>query len=264
MMKIKLTNQEMMDLLQVKRNGLNAIKHRGQLETRLLKIGYKLIQELKEGRNIFYELEENVNTTTLKTCCKFTKDNYNVRSDKFPKYYLNTIDSCINNYNKSANQRAIESDTKRKNVDNWDRKLEEKNILVNKRYVYYLVCHRMKFRTEISKENYSDIDLLIRQLKNQTTDYSIYGKGKDPDMWRKKEKVYRGLERTLIDKINNCLRETGNIKHIINSFWETSKDRTEALNKLYYYNVTKIRVYDVNNKNNLHKASMALYSKVVK
>ena len=259
-----LNNKEIMKLLNVNRNGLNSIKRRNKLEDRLLKVGFKLVGIKKIGKKIYYDVEEICDSLLLKTSIEFTKENYNIRSSSFPKYYMITYDSCKNNLFKTANQRAIESNTKRQNIDNWDIKLENKGILKDKRYIYYLVNYRKLIKEEISFEQYSDLDFLIKQIKNKVTDYKIFGNGKDPDIWRKKAKVYSGLEKKAILKINECLKNNGNIKNMINYVWETAKDKNEALNKLYYFSVTKVRTYNIDENNDLHKASIALYSKVVK
>lgn len=258
-----INNKQMMELLEVKRDGLNSIKKRGKLKERLLKIGYNFIGETKEGRNVFYEIDPIYEINLHEEICIFTKDNFNTKNINFPRYYITTINNCDSNLPMSSSKRAKESGVKKHNVDNWDKKLVKKGIIENNGYSYALVNNRNNIYIYITENQYNEIKSNMYQLRNKAFDYKRFSK-KEPDIWKAKKKTYALTEINAIKSINKCFEGTEHIKGMININWSTPKEKSDALDKLYHYNITKIKKHHLNKDNDLHKASIALYSKVVK
>lgn len=58
-----MTSDEICEILNTNKRNLKSIQARGKLEDRLIKAGYRLMKQLKEGRNNIYELEQITDIT---------------------------------------------------------------------------------------------------------------------------------------------------------------------------------------------------------
>lgn len=255
------TTKELCNILNIKKESFKVIKNRGKLKQRLEEKGYCLKAEKKEGRSILYYIEnisENINVLAN----KFTIDNFNVRNDNFPKYYIVTTENTDKEFPKTVEMRAKESNTYPSLVKSWDEKLENKNIIKDKGYLYFIQNIDFKEVKPISQNEFYSITRNRNILKGLPYYTTLNNKGVINDV------IYN-------DKIKDCIAALNNIGEVVNKYYGIKykiyisskpdfKELKDCIKKACGYSAFKVKNYNLNKDNDLHKASIALYSKVVK
>ena len=258
---MEVTTKEICDILNIKKESLKVIKKRGKLNKRLEEKGYFLKGEKKEGRsNIYYieNISQNINITVN----KFTIDNFNVRNDNFPKYYITTTENTDKDFPKTVEMRAKESKTYPGLVKSWDKKLENKNIIKDKGYLYFIQNIDFKEVKPISQSEFYSITRNRNVLKGLPYYTTLKNKGVINNI------IYN-------DKIKDCIAALNNIGEVVNKYYGIKykiyisskpdiKELKDCIKKACAYSAFRVKNYNLNKDNDLHKASIALYSKVVK
>lgn len=95
---MKLSKQQLMDILGVKKAGLKSIENRQQLKERLKEKGYEFKDKIKEGRKIYYIAEQTERVINLHKTAKQINE-FKVDADKWNNkgiyYILNNKDMYI-------------------------------------------------------------------------------------------------------------------------------------------------------------------------
>lgn len=82
---MKLSKQQLMDILNVKKEGLKTMERKQQLYIRLEEKGYKLINKIKEGRQVYYIVDKTEKVINLHKTAKQIKE-FKVDVDKWNNY----------------------------------------------------------------------------------------------------------------------------------------------------------------------------------
>ncbi|MBW6410966.1 hypothetical protein [Clostridium weizhouense] len=123
---MKINNKELMDILGVNINNLKQIKKRGLLEQRLQDRGYKLLGQTKEGRQVYYELEQENNNKEILNNIIFYM--FGTREfEKFCKYYLYRLANLERPFTTELLSKLV--GVSRKTIEKWDKAMVENNIL---------------------------------------------------------------------------------------------------------------------------------------
>jgi hypothetical protein len=137
---IKISKQQLMDILGIKKDALIKIEQRQQLHLRLEEKGYKLLDKIKEGRKVYYILEqENELKEVYNNMVKYV---YGTDKEKeFSTYFaLRTI---LNNWNICYNIKEIaeRSSVSSKTIRKWDSTLIDKDIIARDGYFYFCIIN---------------------------------------------------------------------------------------------------------------------------
>lgn len=129
-----------MNILGVKTDALKQIEKRQQLYIRLQEKGYKLLDKIKEGRKVYYILEqENINKEIYNNMVKYVYDT--AKEKEFSTYFaLRTI---LNNWNICYNIKEIaeRSSVSSKTIRKWDNTLLNKDIIARDGYFYFCITN---------------------------------------------------------------------------------------------------------------------------
>lgn len=176
---MKYNKQQIMDILQVKKEGLKTIEKKQQLYERLKEKGYVLNKKVKEGRQVYYiidkdnDYKEILNNISL---FMFNTNNDNLFSD----YFL----LRIFNIEKPITKELIANycDINRKTVTKLDNKMIEHEIL-SKDGFFYIACdikdNKRSYRITCKEEYNSYMKCnnvvnkrhrIIQKLKNNEID----------------------------------------------------------------------------------------------
>jgi len=140
MINIKLNKQQLMDMLGVQTAGLKSIEKRQQLHIRLEEKGYKLLDKLKEGRKVYYIVEQiNEFKEVLNNMVKYVYDTN--KEKEFSTYFaLRTI---LGNWNICYNIKEIaeRSSVSSKTIRKWDNTLLDKEIIARDGYFYFCITN---------------------------------------------------------------------------------------------------------------------------
>lgn len=136
MEQLKLTRNEVMDILNVKTSAMKKIEREDKLEARLSDKGYKLIEKKKEGTKNFYVVEKQSNTREIySNTCEYV---FNVKDgEKFAEYFLRRT---LNTYRPiSKDELSAEIGVSRKTISDWDDKMLELGIITKDGHFYLAV-----------------------------------------------------------------------------------------------------------------------------
>ena len=133
-------------ILGVSLNALKLIEKRNNLEHRLNKVGYTLIDKYKKKNKYIYVIQK-----TNKKLKQKISNMYNTnRADKFINYFnIRTIEQP-----KTIKEIAIESEVAEKTIIKWDNTLQDKRILSKDGFYYFKLDKSNNEIIEISKEEY--------------------------------------------------------------------------------------------------------------
>lgn len=143
---IKYDREKLKDILGISINALKLIEKRSNLEYRLSKCGYELVDKYKDKNKYIYVIKKN--NLELK---KKIGNMYNTnRIDKFINYFnMRTIEVP-----KTIKEIAEESKVTEKTVIKWDNTLQDKRILSKDGFYYFKVDRTNNEIIEITKEEY--------------------------------------------------------------------------------------------------------------
>ena len=143
---MKCDRKRLKEILNISLNALKLIERRNNLEYRLNKVGYELIDKYKDKNKYIYIIEKNSQQTK-----KELNNIYNTnRTDKFISYFnIRTIEEP-----KTIKQIAEESNVAEKTVIKWDNTLQDKRILSKDGFYYFKVDRLKDEIIEISKEEF--------------------------------------------------------------------------------------------------------------
>ena len=155
-------SKELAGLLGVKPASLKVYKSQGLLQEKLEAIGYNLVEEFKEGRSVYYRLNDckPTNPETM-----FNKEVFNTEHDGFKHYYMNRTESA-----KGKDSKVDDILTKKElgeiagadahTISRWDDKLVELGILSEDGYVYLRFCN-----LQISKASREEYAAYMKQVR---------------------------------------------------------------------------------------------------
>lgn len=198
MKQLRLTRQQICEILGVAKSGLKTIENKNQLAQRLNDKGYKLLEKQKVGRNNVYVVEQfNSRVGDYTNICNYVMNTNEY--DKFADYYL--YRTCNVQIPITQGEICKLVGINKNTLTKWDKKMVECEILgkegfwyiareynfETKKHSYYLTCEEdyknfMKTYSKISKkkklmENYKkgliddDTFLLALDTINDSEEY---------------------------------------------------------------------------------------------
>ena len=155
-------SKELAGLLGVKTDTLKRYKTAGLLQEKLEVIGYSLVEEFKEGRAVYYRLNDCKPTNQE---ALFNKEVFGTEHDGFKHYYMNRTESAKGKESKvddviTKRELAEIAGADRGTISRWDDKLIELGILSEDGYVYLRFCN-----LQISKSNRQEYSLYFKQVR---------------------------------------------------------------------------------------------------
>lgn len=138
--------KKLKDILNISLNALKLIEKRDNLEYRLNKVGYTLVDKYKRKNKYIYVIEKNNNELKQKIRVMYNTS----RVDNFINYFnIRTIEQP-----KTIKEIAIESEVAEKTIIKWDNTLQDKRILSKDGFYYFKLDRSTNEIIEISKEEY--------------------------------------------------------------------------------------------------------------
>ena len=232
-MLMKLSTKQIADLLGVSTNSLRVLKSKGEMYKRLEDIGYKIIEEYKEGRSVFYSVEHIEIKDKSAAIKVFNKGIFGVTSDRFKDYYVKRTESAKGKdveVQEVVTKQNIAEDTgvARQTVGTWDVKLTELGVIDEDGYIY--------LRVQCVPER--------KVFKSSIDDYKHYHK-----TVINTRKVYTAL---MLD------HEKGLIDDFTLEFaYKEYKSKMKELADTY---VIRIKAYRLNVNNPIHREAIRLYT----
>lgn len=163
---MKLSKQQLMDILGVKKAGLKSIENRQQLKERLKEKGYEFKDKIKEGRNIYYIAEQtNTNKEVYNNMVKYIFNT--TKEEQFTDYFLYRIMNLHRPITK--NIIADKTNLNRKTITKLDNKMTEHNILSKDGYFYVCATYidNKPTYTLTCKEEYNSYLKCSRSVKKK-------------------------------------------------------------------------------------------------
>lgn len=153
-MHMKMDKKEVCKILNIKERTLKGIESKNQLKARLKEKGYNLVSKEKEGRKVFYNIEQiNSNKEVYNNMVKYV---YNTNKEKeFTKYF--TLRTIVNNtipYSKADISNKIE--VSKRTVTTWDNKLNDLQIISKDGYFYFCIDKEKGTIEQCTKEEYKN------------------------------------------------------------------------------------------------------------
>ncbi|WP_297994165.1 hypothetical protein [uncultured Clostridium sp.] len=149
---MKVDKEYICNLLNIKLRTLKTIEAENKLNERLEKKGYNFIKKIKEGRKVYYIIEQyDINKEVYSNMIKYV---FNTdKKDEFTKYFcLRTNKDFILSKNELSNKANISRQT----VTNWDNKLIDYNIISKDGYFYFYIDKENKTIQACTKEEYDN------------------------------------------------------------------------------------------------------------
>ena len=133
-------------ILNISLNALKLIEKRNNLEYRLNKVGYTLIDKYKKKNKYIYVIKKSNKELKQKISNMYNTN----RADKFINYFnIRTIEQP-----KTIKEIAIESEVAEKTIIKWDNALQDKRILSKDGFYYFKLDRSNNEIIEITKEEY--------------------------------------------------------------------------------------------------------------
>jgi len=143
---VKCDRSQLKDILNISLNALKLIEKRNNLQYRLRKCGYELIDKYKVKNKYIYVIRES-NQEIKKQISNLYNTN---RTDKFINYFnIRTIEEP-----KTIKEIALISEVAEKTIIKWDNTLQDKRILSKDDFYYFKVDRIKDTITEICKEEF--------------------------------------------------------------------------------------------------------------
>lgn len=128
--------QDLMDMLGITARTLKGIENQNKLSERLEKIGYILHEKFKQGRKVYYNIEQT--NSQKQTANQLMKHYYNTTSfEQFSNYFSMRTGCAKNNVCTTIYKLSNHLDTSAKTVNTWDLMLIDKSILAKDGYYYF-------------------------------------------------------------------------------------------------------------------------------
>lgn len=155
-------SKELAGLLGVSSKTLRNIKSNNQLSERLEAIGYSLVEEFKEGRAVYYRLNDCKPTNQE---ALFNKEVFGTEHDGFKHYYMNRTESAKGKESKvddviTKRELAEIAGADRGTISNWDEKLINLGIIAPDGYLYIRVC-----KDQITMSNRNEYSYYLKQVR---------------------------------------------------------------------------------------------------
>lgn len=163
---MKVDKLGLINIMGINKYTLKRVEHDGKLKERLYKIGYILKNKTKEGRKVYYEIEETENNINSFISYKF-KTNY---PKDFIKMIKIRIEDCENSKGIKTNAEiSKELNVSNKTICKWNKQLIECGFLIKdgKEKIYY---NELKTKRITVKKNNIDPDIIIK-LRNDFNKY---------------------------------------------------------------------------------------------
>lgn len=141
---MKVSRNELKNILEVNLNALKQIERRKTLDKRLLDKGYRLVDKHIEGNKTIYELEVSDTKQLINKTYNVSKTNnfidyFNIRTKEEP----NTIEEI-----------ATKANVNKKTVAKWDNTLQDKRIISKDGYYYFRLDKDEGEMIQVSMEEY--------------------------------------------------------------------------------------------------------------
>ena len=133
--KIKITREELLEILRVTNNNIKTIIKRKQLYERLKQKGYIYIDKEKVGRNTLYILEKYYKTNEIESLNNICNGIFHTKKQKeFSNYYLYRI----LNLDKAITKELLSklSEVSHNTITKWDKIMIENNIMDKDGFYY--------------------------------------------------------------------------------------------------------------------------------
>ncbi|AOR23889.1 hypothetical protein [Clostridium taeniosporum] len=148
---MRINNIELANILGVNANNLKQIKKRGSLKQRLQDRGYKILGQVKEGRQVYYELEkEDDNKEILNNIIYYMFGTREFK--KFCKYYLYRLANLDRPLTTELLSKLVGVNIH--TITKWDNKMLANNILSQDGKWYIAIDY-----WEDTKETYRNTDI---------------------------------------------------------------------------------------------------------
>lgn len=146
-----MTTDEICSLLNTNKRNLKSITSRGKLEDRLIKVGYRLIKQFKEGRSNVYELEKILDVTWDEyQTSKNISENKKYDHTKYTEY---RITSGLKESRTQAINMSM-SDISNRTAKRYDDILIEDNVIEFDQTVYFIKNTETGEWVQIDKDGY--------------------------------------------------------------------------------------------------------------
>lgn len=135
---LKLSKSELLLKLNIGGSGLKKIEKNNKLNERLQLLGYKFIDKQKEGRQVFYILEQiSEHKETYNNMCKYVYRTN--KPEKFGEYFIHRTEGAKNNLILTNKDIAELVDVSVNTISNWNKTLINKNIICKDGYYYFAI-----------------------------------------------------------------------------------------------------------------------------
>ncbi|ACD23855.1 hypothetical protein FDE76_15490 [Clostridium botulinum] len=147
---MKCDRNKLKDILKVNLNTLKQIERRNNLQIRLRKVGYDLVDKHKEKNKYIYEIKKTTDES-YKKLKNIINSTYNSnRADKFVTYFnIRTLEEP-----NTVKDIATASDVTEKTIIKWDNTLKDKRILSKDGYYYFRLCKDTREVQQCTIEEY--------------------------------------------------------------------------------------------------------------
>ena len=162
-----LNSKKLAELLGISSKTLRNLKCDGLLKERLQAIGYNLVEEFKEGRAVYYRLDDCKPTDEV---ALFNKEVFNTEHDGFKHYYMErtstskgqdtTVDDVVT---KKDLGKIANADPH--TISRWDDKLEELGIIAKDGVIYLRFTNLKVFKA--SQEEFRSYQRRVRMAKEE-------------------------------------------------------------------------------------------------
>ncbi len=169
---MKANRKEMLNILGVKDSGLKQIEARKQLNKRLKDLGYKLINKIKEGRQVFYILDQIEENKELHN--KLIRHAYNTNKiEEFSDFFMMRTEGIKRELKLTNKDISEVTGISNKTICKWNKTLLDKEIISQDGFYYFVI---------------ENIDGNISSRQTTKEEYSSYWKNK------RDEAIYKELE----------------------------------------------------------------------
>lgn len=151
---MKVSRNELKDILGVSLEGLKTIEKRKQLNHRLISLGYNFISKEKISRKVYYYVENsNSNKQLIINMCKYV---FNTRkNEEFVQYFKERTENSKNDIPTSLEYLSNKVNVGIMTVRKWDLKLLDKKIISKDGYFYFKMNKLTQTIEEVTKEEYN-------------------------------------------------------------------------------------------------------------
>lgn len=212
--------------MQVKERTLKNIETKNKLESRLKEKGYILIEKIKEGRKVYYTLEQKEEQKELYN--NIVKNYYKTNKEReFTNYFQIRTDNDAMPLNKKELGQVINISSR--TISRWDNNLIDKSIIAKDGFFYFSINKETKEIQQCTQEEYKNF-------------------------WKNKgyTKAFKELQLKYINgqitltELQLSSAEIGNIITLIEDkyYYRIKKYKTNKDNKMYIDTINLIKYLD--------------------